>query len=397
MAEALARRLAELEPETLHLYALRPNQSLEKVTVELRPTDRYGKRRRETLRLTMSLLLTPEDDGQILVSVPRLRYPPLSFYVARREELLETAQLELIQYFHGEPFETILAYQIARQETLDTLEVEFKPKKATDRDKEEEQESFWALKASGVNLTAQAAEGQLRRAFRREKEVEAVLAAISGERRPSILLVGPSGAGKTAIVHELARRIRRKECAEALHDRQVWAVTGETLLAGCQFIGQWEEKLGDVVRETRKKRHLLFVEDIASLAEAGRHIKSDNNMADFLKPHLQTGDVVIIGETTPERLRRAEQLAPGFVAQFRTLEIGPTSEADTLSILIALARELERAEDIRIEPSALEAAVELTNRFLPYRAQPGKAVVLVEQIAGDARRSRDNLCVGLVV
>jgi DNA replication protein DnaC/predicted RNase H-like HicB family nuclease len=209
IAEALAKRLAEMEPESLYVFALKPNQALEKVTVELRPPDRHGKRRRDTLRLAVSLLLTPEEDGQLLVSAPRLRYPPLSFYIAHRDELSDVAQLELAQYFHGESFETLLGYQAARCETLDTLEVEFKLKKASERDEQEEEESFWALKQSGTNLTAQASEGQLRRAFRRQKEVEQVLAAIASERRPSIVLVGPSGVGKTAIVHEVARRIRR--------------------------------------------------------------------------------------------------------------------------------------------------------------------------------------------
>lgn len=388
VTEALEKRLAELDPDTLHLFALRPNQSLERVAVELRPTDHHGKRRRSSFKLTVSLLLTPEEDGQILVSAPRLRYPPLAFYITQREELEAVARLELAQYFHEESFERLLLYQASRYETIDTLEVSFKPKKATDKLEEVEDESFWALKQSGVNLTAQATEGQLRRAYRREREVEEVLAAIASERRPNILLIGAGGVGKTVIVHEVARRIRRRECPEVLYDRQVWAVSGETLIAGCSYIGQWQEKLNDIVREVRKKRHILFVQDIASLAEAGRWSKGDENMADFLKPHLLTGDVIIIGETTPARLRRAEQLVPGFVAQFRTLHLEPTSEADTLSILTAVARELERSEEVRIEPAALEAAVELTNRFLPYRAQPGKAVILVEQVAGDLNRQR---------
>jgi ATP-dependent Clp protease ATP-binding subunit ClpA/protein subunit release factor A/predicted RNase H-like HicB family nuclease len=387
LAEVLIKRLSELSPESYQHVALKPSQSLEKVIVELRPTDQHGKRRRESLKLTVSLLMTP-DEGQILINVPRLRHPPLAFYVPSREELHAIAQLELIQYFHGASFETLLAYQAARQESIDVLEVEFKPKKATEKEDEEEESSFWALKQSGTNLTAQASEGQLRRAFRREAEVDAVLSAIAGERRPSILLLGQSGVGKTAIAHEVARRIKRKEAPEALHDRQVWAVTGASLLAGCTYIGQWQEKLNDVVREVRKKRHILFIEDLPSLSEAGRYSKSDDNMADFLKAHVQSGDVIIIGESSPERLRRAEQLTPGFVAQFRTLEITPTGEADTLSILTAVSRELERSEDVRLEPSALEAAVELTNRFLPYRAQPGKAITLLEQMAAEANRKR---------
>jgi ATP-dependent Clp protease ATP-binding subunit ClpC len=388
IAEALAKRLAEVDPELLHTYAFKSNQRLEKVTAELRPIDRNNRHRRNALRLTISLLLTPEEDGQILVTAPRLRFPPLTFYIARAEELQEIAQLELAQYFHDEPIEVILALQASRHEMLDTLEVEFRPKKATDKEDEEQEERFWALKASGTNLHAKASEGQLRRAFRREALVDQILGAIASERRPSILLVGPSGVGKTALVYEIARRIAKKECPEALHDRQIWSVTGDSLIAGCSYIGQWQEKLADLVREVRKKRHILFVEDVAALSEAGRWSKGDQNMAEFLKPHIQSGDLVVIGESTPERLRYLDRMAPGFAAQFRTLEIPATTESDTLSILAALARDVERLEDLRIEPSALEAANELTSRFQPYRAQPGAAVVLLEQLAGDAARTR---------
>lgn len=200
-AEALAARLAEIDPNEMHRYALPPNQRLEKATVELRPTDQRVKRRRDQIRLNMSLLLTPEEGGQILVTAPRLRYPPLSFYVNRIEELPKVAQLELTQYFHGESFETITQYQAARHENLDTLEVEFKPKRATDKKEEEDEESFWALKASGTNLTAQAAEGQLRRAYRRESQIEHILAALASERSPSVVLLGQSGTGKTTLAH----------------------------------------------------------------------------------------------------------------------------------------------------------------------------------------------------
>lgn len=389
VAEALAQTLAEVDQEFLYTFAQRPDQRLEQVSVLLYPTDHRGKRRREPFKFIANLMLTPEEDGQILVTAPRLTRPPLSFYISKPQELADIAQLELAQYFYEDSLERIMFFQAARRESLDTIEVDFKAKKAKEQTEEEEEENFWALKASGSNLTAQAGEGQLRRTYRRDKEVEDILASITSDRRPGIILNGPSGAGKTAIVHEVARRIRRKECPEALHDRQVWSVTAENLLAGCSYIGQWEEKLLNVVQEVRKKRHILFVNDIASLCESGRWSKSDQNMAKFLTPYIQTGDVVLIGEATPERLHRAEQLTPSFVAQFRTLEIAPTSEADTLSILAAVGRELERSEEVRIEPSALEAALELTRRFLPYRAQPGSSIALLEQVAGDAQRTQN--------
>ncbi len=379
LAEALAKRLGEIPPEFIPTLAAQPNDGFAKITVDLWPSDHQGRRRRGSFKLTASLLITPQDDGQVLVSVPRLTNPSLVFFVPSLETLGEIAQVELAQYFSGAPLEILIQYQAARHESIDVIEVEFTPRSPVQEVKALQEQEFWALRASGVNLTAQAAEGQLSRAYRRDKEVEEVLATLAGDARASLILVGPPGAGKTAVVHEVARRIRRKECPEALHDRELWSVTGASLIAGMQFIGQWQDKLNNVVHEVRKKRHILFIEDVAGLADAGRWSKSDENMADFLKPYIQTGDVVVIGESTPERLRYTERLTPSFLAQFRTQKVDPTSDADTLSILTAVSRRLEREQEVRIDPSALDAAAELTTRFLPGRSQPGKAVTLLEQ------------------
>jgi ATP-dependent Clp protease ATP-binding subunit ClpC len=388
VAEALVKHLAEMPAEELQHVALRRNQSLLPVTVELRPSGPQGKRRRNPIQITVNLLVTPEEDGQFLATAPRLLYPPLSFYCSKLGELAAIAQLELSQYFYDYSFEQILRYQASRQETIDQMEVEFKPKKAAERVEAAQEEQFWALRQAGIQLTAQVAESGFPRTYRREPEVEKTLSAVASEQHSSLVLVGPSGVGKTAIVNEVARRIWRKECPETLIGREVWSVTASSLVADASFIGQWEGRLKNVVAEVRKKRHILFVEDIAGLIEAGPTVSSERSMADFLKPHLQTGDVVIIGESTPERLRYAERRSPGFVAQFRTIPVEPTGEAHTLSILSAISHGIEQTEAVRITPSAIESAVEVTDRFLPYRAQPGKAIQLIEQMVGDAIHER---------
>lgn len=388
VAEALAKRLGEIPAEFVATLAAHPNDAFARIVVDLWPHDHQGRRRRAPFKLTASLLITPQEDGQALVKVPRLSSPPLAFFVPSAEALGEIAQAEIAQYFSGAPLEVMVQYQGARHESFDAIEVEFSPRSPLQEAKPPDEQQFWALRASGVNLTAQAGEGQLRRAYRRDRDVEEVLAALADELRPSLILVGSPGSGKTAIVHEVARRIRRKECPEALHDRELWAVSGASLIAGMTFIGQWQEKLTNLVQEVRKKRHILFIEDIAGLADAGRWSKSDENMADFLKPYIQTGDVVLIGESTPERLRYTERLTPSFLAQFRTQKVEPTSDADTMSVLTAVSRTLERAEEVRIDPSALEAAAELTSRFLPGRSQPGKAVALLEQTAASIGRQQ---------
>ncbi len=385
---ALIQRLEDMAPEAVEDLAARPGHELMRVTVQLRPKRGDGRRRREPFALQVSLVVTPGAD-ELMVQAPRLRESgsqrPLTFFARSRDELPVVAQAEISEYFADEPMETLADRQGGRHEAIDTLTVAFKPKSPVRSATEQaEASSFWALRASGVDLTAQAKEGQLGRTYRRDAIVEQVLSILAGAHRPSLILIGPSGAGKTAIVHEVARRIQRKACPEALRDRRLWSVTASSLLAGMAYIGQWQEKLTDLVRDVRKHGHILFVEDIAGLADAGRWAKSDENMAQFLKPYLQSGDVVVVGESTPERLRYTDRLTPGFVSQFRSVPVEPPGTDDTLSILTSVSRRIEKDEPVRLQPAALEATVELTTRFMPYRAQPGKAIRLLEQTAADA-------------
>ncbi|MEZ4769320.1 MAG: AAA family ATPase [Caldilineales bacterium] len=391
---ALMQRLADMDPAHVNDLAATPGTQLFKTQVELFPRYPDGRRRRNSFHLLVSLILIPAD-GQFMVQAPLLTMQPynqpLVFFSRPEDDLEELAKAEISEYFGGAPLEVLQNFQGMRYENIETLTVEFTPKSPiqSDKDRKEMEEAdFWALRSSGVNLTAQAKEKQLGRAYRREPVVEEVLRILAGDSRPSLILLGDSGVGKTAIVHEVARRIQRKECPETLHDRELWSVTGSSLLAGMQFIGQWQEKLTNLVHEVRKKRHILFVEDIAGLADAGRWSKSDENMASFLKPYIQTGDVVIIGESTPHRLRYTDRLTPGFVSQFRTVPVEATSTSDTLAVLATVVHRLEKESNVRLQPSALEAAVELTTRYLPYRALPGKAISLVEQAVGDVDGQR---------
>jgi ATP-dependent Clp protease ATP-binding subunit ClpA/protein subunit release factor B len=387
---ALAKWLAKADAAELNRYSnYREGQSLEKVDVELRPSDRHGRKRHDRLKIKMSLLLSREEDGQFLVSVPKLADPPLAFYCYSREELTEAATRELSAYFSGRSLEELLAYEHQRQEFLDEVEVSFSPLKPQQEKKkrEEEDEDAWALKASGINLTAHASEGNLLRAYRREREVGEILNVLAAERGNCILLVGPSGAGKTAIVHEVVRRMKGDTCPPALRKRQVWYTSADRLIAGCCFLGQWQGKLQNVIDEVKRRRHILFIDDLASLIEVGRTSKGDDNMAQFLKPFLADGTAVIVGESTPERYRVGENRDPGFMRLFRTLNVEETPEEETLSILGSVAGALEREFRLRIEPGASEAALELTRRFQPYRAFPGKAVGFLERVAADAGKS----------
>jgi ATP-dependent Clp protease ATP-binding subunit ClpA/protein subunit release factor B len=384
--EALEKWLSRCDPDALHRADnYRLEQRLERVEVELRANDSRGRKRRDRVKLKISLMVTREEE-QYRVMAPKLTEPPLSFFCYNLDELEETASRELAAYFADFSFEALLPYQYDRQEYLDTIEVEFsplKPQREKKRAEKEEEFVSWALKNSAVNLSARAKERRLTRAFRRDTEVNEILNALATERGDSVLLVGDSGVGKTAIVHEAVRRISEESCPAALRGRTVWHTSANQLIAGCMFIGQWQEKLQNIVEDVKRNRHLLFVDDVVGLLEAGRWSKSDDNMAQFLKPYLADGTVSLIGETSVERYRVGENIDPGFLGHFRTLTIKETDEQTTLSIAGATAASLERVHRLRIEPSAREAAIELTRRFQPYRAFPGKAIGLLEQVAAD--------------
>ncbi|MCD4686274.1 MAG: AAA family ATPase, partial [Anaerolineae bacterium] len=300
-----------------------------------------------------------------------------------------------------ETLEELQQYHHARSEFLDTLEVEVTIKKAKERAKAErgpffgrpdpdEDEDFHALKEVGINLSAQVGEQRFRRAYHREDEIEMVLQILMSRRHNSVLVTGPSESGKTAVVHEVVRRILNQDCDVALHEREVWMLTPDRIIAGAQYVGTWEDRINNIVDECRKKRHILYVPDLTGLLEVGRWSKSDMNVGLALKPHIASGEVCIIGEVSAERLTMAQGLGPGFTDLFRRVDILGMSEEETLSMMGNVARDLERELNVRIQPDAMQASVGLSRRFWPYRAFPGKAIRLLEETAADATRLQAN-------
>jgi len=400
---AVKERLEAMAPAALEQVQFDPQMSLRKVEVVLRPVDRKNrKKRREQVPLIFSLLVKPDPDSeQLIVSVPRLGTPPLTFYAYSRAELDTTAQQEIAAWLDDDTLEDLQQYRHARSEYLEVLEVEAEIRKAKDRSdssgrfmpglSDSSEESHWALKEVGIDITAQAAEGRFRRAYHRDKEVEDILHILKGQRHNSVLVTGPSESGKTAVINEVIRRINSKDCDEALHGRSVWLITPDRIIAGAQFVGTWEERLNNIVDECRKKRHILYMPDLPGFLEVGRWSKSDANVAMALKPHIIAGDVTIIGESSPERLTMGENTGPSFINLFRKVEVEALSEEETLLLMGNVARDLERDLNIRVLPDAYQTAVQLSRRFWPYRSFPGKAIRLLEETATDiAQRNTQN-------
>jgi ATP-dependent Clp protease ATP-binding subunit ClpA len=401
LGDVVTERIAEMPANQLHRLEFDSRIYLQKVQVELRPVDRKKRnKRREKVKLLFSVLVEPQEDGQLYVTVPKLGPHGPAFYVYQADELQQQCNIELAGWLDNLSLDQLMEYKYARSENLETLEIEVPLKKPKERTTENDRaglfggrgggDSHWALKEMGINLTAQAAEKRFRKAYHREEVVDKAMQVLLQARNNSVLMTGPSESGKTSIVHEIVRRISQQDVPEGLLEREVWMIAPDRIIAGAQYIGTWEERINDLVNECRKKQHILYVMDLPGLLEIGRWSKSDSNVAQALKPHIASGEVVIIGEGSPERITMGERLGPDFMNLFRRVDVPAMSEEETLSVLSNVARDLEREFDLRIEPSATEAATQLSRRFSPYRAFPGKAIRLLEESVADVARKKED-------
>ena len=199
-----------------------------------------------------------------------------------------------------------------------------------------------------------------------------------------MLLVGPPDVGKTALVHELARRIAAGEAPQALHERKVWRVSANELIAGAMYTGQWQERARRLVDDARSTQAVIVMGDPVGIVDAGRWARSDNNVSRHLRPYVESGEITIVCEATPEQFAAALKSEPSFVGAFHRIDVPEPARDDVRAIAAAAAARLGDAASLSIEPEAIDAAVELTGRFEPYRSFPGKAIRLLE----DAVRER---------
>ena len=215
----------------------------------------------------------------------------------------------------------------------------------------------------------------------REEELAELIRVLCRRNKNSPALVGPPGVGKTAIVEELARRILRGLVPAQLRGRRIWSLNMAALVAGTEYRGEFEERVRDLLAETAQAGNvILFLDELHTLMGAGGAEGSIDG-ANLLKPALGRGGIQLIGATTREEYSRRVEADPALARRFRVVEVAPATVAQSLEILRALAPGLERHHGVCILSQALEAAVKLSDRYLPGRYLPDKAVDLLDESA----------------
>jgi ATP-dependent Clp protease ATP-binding subunit ClpC len=248
-----------------------------------------------------------------------------------------------------------------------------------------DEEQRGTLEAVAEPLHVRMARKDAPRAFERRAEVELMLNYLSEQDERSLVLVGPPGAGKTALVYEVVGRMARGE-ARGLSGTQVWQISGGRLMAGMRFLGQWQERLLKLIDEARGRQAFLFAENIIELLEAAGSQEYAHGIPGLLLPHLVAGDLVLITEARPEQLAWAEQRHPSFVRALRRLPVDAMNSAQTDAVLDRLGHRLGREHNVKLEDATRGKILELTARFRGATVWPAPAAELAERMARTAPR-----------
>jgi ATP-dependent Clp protease ATP-binding subunit ClpA len=242
------------------------------------------------------------------------------------------------------------------------------------------------LERVGVDLTAQARRGDLEPVRCRDAEVSRVIDIVLRQSKNNPALIGKAGVGKTAIVEGLAQRIAAGDVPPALKDARILALDHVALLAGTAFRGQYEERVRKLVRALAADPDLiLFVDELHNLMGQGTALGAAMDAANMLKPALVRGDIRVIGATTGEEYDRWIRPDPALERRFQPVPVDELDAIQTWEVLVARRPRLERHHAVAITDDALKAAIVLTDRFVPDRARPDKAIDVLDEACAHAQ------------
>ena len=219
----------------------------------------------------------------------------------------------------------------------------------------------------------------------REEEIDTVIGILCRKNKNNPALIGEPGVGKTAIVEGLAQRMAAGQVPEQLQNKRLMSVDMASVLAGTKYRGEFEERVRDLIQEIKRSGNvILFIDEMHTIVGAGS-AEGAIDAANLLKPALGRGEIQLIGATTLEEYRKHIEKDAALERRFRPVTVREPSKADALLMLEGLRPGLEQHHRIRITQEALEAAVELSCRYLTAHYLPDKAVDLLDEAAARAR------------
>ncbi len=243
------------------------------------------------------------------------------------------------------------------------------------------------LSSYGKDLTDLAKGGKIDPIIGRDNETERVIQILARRTKNNPCLIGEPGVGKTAVVEGLAQRIADGNVPEMLLDKHIVTLDISSMIAGAKYRGEFEERLKNVMNEVAKKPEIiLFIDEIHTLVGAGA-AEGAMDAANILKPALSRGEMQLIGATTINEYRQNIEKDAALERRFQSVMVGEPTSEEAVLILKGLRDKYEAHHKLKINDEAIEAAVNLSKRYINDRYLPDKAIDLVDEAASRIRIS----------
>ena len=240
-----------------------------------------------------------------------------------------------------------------------------------------------------INISRHAAEGSLEPMIGRDSELEEMITVLARKFKANVLMVGDPGVGKTAIIDGLAQQIHADNVPEFLKGAEVWGVEIGSLLAGCKYRGEFEEKFEEVINALKTKKNcVLFIDEAHTMMGAGTSGSSSLDFANMIKPAITSSNLKVIASTTWEEYYESFERDRALMRRFHRVSIGEPDDATTEQILIGISPRLESFHDVMIDTEAMMAAVDLSGRYVHDRKNPDKSIDLLDGACA-AQRVKD--------
>ena len=231
----------------------------------------------------------------------------------------------------------------------------------------------------GRDITRLAIEDRLDPIIGREKEIERVAQVLSRRKKNNPVLIGEPGVGKTAIAEGLALNIVQRKVSRVLYDKRVVALDLAALVAGTKYRGQFEERMKALMNELEKCRDvILFIDELHTIIGAGG-ASGSLDASNIFKPALARGELQCIGATTLDEYRQYIEKDGALDRRFQKIMVEPASVDETIQILGNIKPKYESHHHVRYSDEAIEKAVRLSDRYIPDRFLPDKAIDVMDE------------------
>ncbi len=294
-----------------------------------------------------------------------------SVYFIRQENI---SRLDVINFIaHGSPKTNKVQPRDEQQQSFNHYN--------EDAESMQDESGTSPLELYTTNLNARAKLGLIDPLIGRLEEVERTIQVLCRRRKNNPLLVGDAGVGKTAIAEGLARLIIEKQVPSVLHESVIYSLDLGSLLAGTKYRGDFEKRLKSVLHQLKEQKGaILFIDEIHTIIGAGAASGGLMDVSNLIKPLLASGDLTCVGSTTYKEYRSIFEKDHALDRRFQKIDVKEPTIDETINILKGLRSRFEKHHNIVYTNEALEAAANLSERYISDRHLPDKAIDLVDEV-----------------